>query len=422
MTNLKILIICRPFNFKDISLPPNFYFAFLEAPTVRLVEFFKEQFHHIFIEESIAKQCMELTFNYAIVKDFVLRPPSPKTPHLLLTPCNDTHCNLFKSFQDKYSTLYAIPHPDNKNENALKALIEQNIEPVVVRYNQEASNEIIHFAPTVALCGNDWCTEFRTIKGILKNQNCIYAALQEGPQDWGTPINGNNPNKYLNSDVLLAQGPSTLKYIQPKFFSITGTPKTDTIGVLNLPKKPKVLINCNFTYGNWEEDRDLWIHSAIDACKKSDLDYFISQHPRDKGSIDDKNVIKSSAYSIREQMAQCSITISRFSLIPLESLSSGRHSIYFNPHGETPVTFNDDPTPGIFKCFDNESLHNELMRHKSSYSFNYEEALQTLEYHCGLIDGNSSERITKVIWGLSNNRLDPNFLKNTFLWLGQNKT
>jgi hypothetical protein len=246
-----------------------------------------------------------------------------------------------------------------------------------------------------------------TINKILKkNKHFMYLAIQEGPQDWHGLINGQLPNKYLNTDFLFSQGPVTINYIQPKFFANTGIPKTDGFSEIDLPKEPQVFINLNFTYDNWEVDRDNWISSCISICKKLKLKYLISQHPRDNGKIDDPNLVSSSAYKVVDQIKDCSISISRFSTIPLETLRVGRHSIYFNPHGETPRSYNEDKTEGIYKAFNAQELEMILKDHLVNYKFNKVKALESLEYHASIQDGNSNNRIVDIITGISSNTIN----------------
>lgn len=401
----KQLIICHGFDISSLKVPQNVSFAFLDKSTIHLVKYFHTNFDKIYIEDRL--YCLDLDFPAETIPNLSKPKIFKKNLRVLLSACNDTHCNLFYKIFFKSCSKFVIPHPDNKDEGALKSLKAKKILPIILKYNQKISKSIRLFKSNTALCANDWCTEYRTLNSIIKKYKLgIFFSLQEGPQDWDGLIDGKKPTKYLNTDIFLSQGPATIKYIQPSYFSITGSPKSDILDFDGPPDKLCVLINCNFTYNNWEECRDQWLHDIISICEKYEINYLISQHPRDRGKIENPNLISSSTFKINEQLKSCSISISRFSNIPFESLKFGRHSIYYNPHGESPKSFNEDPTDGIFKAFNKEELKGILLKHKSDFTkINKKDIIETMEYHCGIQDGNSHDRIIKTMKTVLNNKV-----------------
>ena len=85
----------------------------------------------------------------------------------------------------------------------------------------------------------------------------------------------------------------------------------------------KALINSNFTYNIYEEEREKWLLDITQVLTEHNIDYSISQHPRDRGDLScygDK-VLLSNSSSIVEQIAKSDIVITRFSSLIHESLT-----------------------------------------------------------------------------------------------------
>lgn len=249
---------------------------------------------------------------------------------------------------------------------------------------------------------------------------------KKGPQDWHSvfkqTIRGKEIYKiqkpYQHADILLSQGSVTLKYIRPKFFTITGNPKIKWHDVEKKKNKPKVMINLNFTYietkPKYESFGKEWIELAVKACKEIGLEYFISRHPRDKTDFNDNYILESNAMKVDQQFDEASLVISRFSSISYEALVHNCESLYFNPHREPMYTFNEELGNAV-KAVDNfNQLKNALLEHKKKFPnhFNREIADEYLGRHCNLYGQNLTTGIIKTLNSLSVNRYDEKVLDN----------
>jgi hypothetical protein len=246
--------------------------------------------------------------------------------------------------------------------------------------------------PSVIVFGNDWSSE--EIELITKARRCGIptVCIQEGCLDWDTSC-----RRMGWSDFPFAQGPLTLEYLRRDSYFITGNPKFDDISKLPLPEAPTVMINCNFTYGIHEEDRDQWIKDAVAACKTLGLDFFISQHPRDRACLAGLPVRKSNATVVHQQIAECSLLITRFSTLVYEAMLMGRPVIYYNPHGEKMATFNEDSSGGLHKIYESAMLSTAI--HSALDRVELEEPLREafLNLHCGSHDHLAAKRCAEAL-------------------------
>jgi CDP-glycerol glycerophosphotransferase (TagB/SpsB family) len=153
----------------------------------------------------------------------------------------------------------------------------------------------------------------------------------------------------LHADFAFLQGPVICKYIRKDSnVIVTGNPKYDSFYEAPLPKETTVMINCNFTYGIYEDGRDQWIRDVAETCGKLGLDFFISKHLRDKTIFPDENqVIDSDAFKLKQQLESSSILVSRFSTVIYEAAAMGREVVYYNPHNEHYQLFKEDDTGDI---------------------------------------------------------------------------
>ena len=412
------LAICAPFmpNSSSDASPLSYYFVDpdqLDLPSIRVVA---DEYAHVFLEEEIARR---LEAEGSQVPPSVTRVPALSAeqaqrqapPRVLFLASNDTHVHYMLRVAEYIKDfLFVIPKPSCKDEGAGARLREHDIPYIEVDYRDCEKPEIEAFRPDLVLSGNDWTSEFIAIKRIMARLGVPCIALQEGPQDWDQKIKGVNPRKYRNCDLLFAQGSVTLKYIRPKYFAVTGNPKTDHIEPQPMPERPRLFINCNFTYGQYEECRQEWVADVLEVCRELGLDYIISKHPRDVSEWDDPNLVRSSSFTIPDQMRSCSIIISRFSNISYEALTYGRPSIYYNPHREPMKTFNEDNSGGIINVYDRGTLKEVLARHQQAPRFDEASALDYMARHCGPMDRDSIGRVVRAIGGLVSRRLCNNDL------------
>lgn len=338
----------------------------------------------------------------------------PVRPRVLLFAANDTHAHFLTPVAEALGDgLFAVPNPKTFDENAAGALRAEGFDTVEIDADLELNGRVDAFDPHLVLCGNDWSAEFRALRRYCRRRAIPTVALQEGPQDWDAKWGGTNPRKYQNADVLFAMGPVTFKSIQPKYFSITGNPKVDRLEARPLPARPRVLINCNFTYGQYEEARAGWMRDALGACRELGLDCVISKHPRDPTLWEEAPMIHSNAYRVRDQLSDCSIVVSRFSSIIHEALALSRPAIYYNPHGEPMTTFNDERNPAVRKARNRSQLRKALREHGHHMAFDAAAALEYLRTHCGPMRGKSARTIAVVIREMVAHRMAPSTSRYT---------
>ena len=114
--------------------------------------------------------------------------------------------------------------------------------------------------------------------------------------------------------------------------SIVGSSRLERVwlGPPTPEAKRRVLINLNFTYGVLTEAQDMWLDSAIQACKRARVEYVVSAHPAQR--------VPDSVYvtdrPMRYLLTRPSVLISRFSTVPFEAMARGVPFVYHNPHGE----------------------------------------------------------------------------------------
>ncbi len=263
-------------------------------------------------------------------------------PLILFIPSNDTHTHWMLPISQRIDNYQFMVFP-LRHENADVALRKENHD-----YYQYAPGLLRYLSPDLIVLGNDWGTDELDV--ILESQvlGIPTICIQEGPLLF-SPVKG----QLQNADYAFLQGEVMKKYVGNQKVVVTGNPKYDEYVKTQLPSLPRVMINCNFTYGIFEEKRNSWIEDVVQACQKLGLEYFISQHPRDYGELPAKYpVIKSNAYKVKEQLEQSSILISRFSTLIYEGLLLGRQVIYYNSMPEPFPLFQTDNN-GALLCAEN---------------------------------------------------------------------
>jgi hypothetical protein len=137
------------------------------------------------------------------------------------------------------------------------------------------------------------------------------------------------------ADVALVQGAGSVLSLNRDSIYLTGNPRYQSLSLAPRPPAPKAFVNCNFTYGVFEDWRDRWLGDVVEALEGLGIDYLISQHPRDRADLSHfSNVQPSNASVVHEQLRECSIVISRFSSVMHEGVCTGRAVVYYNPMGE----------------------------------------------------------------------------------------
>ncbi|MCH8204922.1 MAG: hypothetical protein IID09_07135 [Candidatus Hydrogenedentes bacterium] len=196
--------------------------------------------------------------------------------------------------------------------------------------------------------------ERRAFLGACRRNGICTVCLQEAAN---VDFNG-APYRMRWADIALVQGPHALQYLDRDVYFLTGNPRFDAFQPLPPPGKPLVLINCNFIFGlSFLEWARPWTEQVIRACEALGLPYRITVHPRDETDLSGlENVQPSGAYKVREQLAQCSVLVSRDSSLPYEALRLNRRVVYYDPFGEKEHCLREDDTGFIDTCTDADEL------------------------------------------------------------------
>jgi hypothetical protein len=307
---------------------------------------------------------------------------------------NDTIARMMVSVVKNFSAPSFFVLPNTKNEGALDVIRSENLPFEINRPGLLASKY-----PSVVVLGNDWGWEEKQLVKSAAQLKIPSVCIQEGCLDW------QEKSKRMQwATFSLVQGPITIKYLPRNVYFITGNPRFDSLAQTPLPVSQVVMINSNFTYGIFEEQRDRWLADVTSACCQVGFDFFISQHPRDGQKIDHYPVKQSNVGIVHSHISDCSILVSRFSTVVYEAALMGRHVIYYNPHGETMQLFNDDDTAGIYKayCLDELLLIFEKIKNEAELNKVARKNFNLL--HCGNQDGNASKRCANsigaiMLWG-----------------------
>ena len=187
------------------------------------------------------------------------------------------------------------------------------------------------------VASNDWDPGFGR-NFILKQRELgkLTIGIVDGIEDFKDADYGYERHAYQTTEFVMLMGYDDLAHFSNKKekTTIIGLPKMWSLykNRSPLPPKNKLMVNVNFTYGSFENEREAWVSKVLVACEQTQQEFIISQHHADNGRFPPEIV---SAKNVYETINDTSIVISRFSTVVLEALAMGRKVIYFNPHGET---------------------------------------------------------------------------------------
>lgn len=223
------------------------------------------------------------------------------------------------------SAIVITDYPDQKNAN--EGLIKNN-DINTIHIN------LLKFMNFKALvCSVDWID--RDLIKKFQQKGVYTIGLVDGIEDFEDEDYSCSRHAYQTVEFVLTCGKNDMNFLLNKEdkCSIVGLPKMYDMWHSNVefPQKIMVMINVNFTYGTFEDKRDLWLSEVITACKILNLNYIISQHHADKGDLSNFNL---STDNIYDTIKKSSIIISRFSTVISESLALGKPVVYHNPHNE----------------------------------------------------------------------------------------
>jgi len=416
-----ILVICRPFLPDENTDIMNCNFCFMLPDAIDIVSVLElsKAYKLVFIEKILAdrmkKELGEIREKIVIIDDCIENMAYTSEIRVAFLASSDTHVAFMVKIAEAIPNhIFLIPDRRCKDDAAAAALEREGKTFIEIHYKATECKELIDFHPQYIYTATDWTSEFIAVKKIIAGTTIKTIALQEGPEDWHMKFISNQQlkvlNHYRNADVFFSQGSRTMFFIRPKYFAITGSPKIDRIEYHPLPEKPKVLINCNFTYLStkppYERKRNIWMESVLRVCKEIGIDYIISKHPRDDSKWDDPNLINSSAYTIKQQLMECSISISRFSSIPFETLAQSRKAIYYNVHLEPMPTFIEDTEGEVMIITEEEELKKTLIEHINHYPYKFDKNKNELylNRYVGMQDGKALERVTHTLQAIAVNR------------------
>jgi len=322
--------------------------------------------------------------------------PSPYIPPsnpVLFFPTNDTHVKMFYPIARVINN-YTFAFTGQQRRRANTELALRSLGEEFERYKKGLIGKL---KPSVIVFGNDWGRALAAMEEA-RSLNIPTVCIQEGCLDWADP----QVRRMEWCDFPFIQGPMTLKYLDREIYFVTGNPRFDSIRKLPLPEQPKVMINCNFTSKIHEVWRDRWVGDVVLACKQAGLDYFISQHPRDKGEFNELPVKPSSPLEVHEHLAQSSLLVTRFSTLVYEAILMGRSVVYYNPHGEKMRTFEEDATGGLAKVHNADELSQAIISTIKTADDNSLNREQFLQLHCGLMDHGAAERCAAALCDVVN--------------------
>ena len=297
-------------------------------------------------------------------------------------------CHQIANALGYHDVLFMVPI--KSTENAHTYLENHNISYVHYSYKK-----LKEFNPDFFLVLNDWTKEVHRIFAHCKHLGITNICLQESIIDFGDSM-----NRMLFSDNVIIQGTQTIEDLERDHYFLTGNPRYENARAEFNPSAPKeyALINSNFTYRIFEDQRDGWIDSIAEVCNKNEVKFKISQHPRDKGDLSryQEQLIASSSASVNNQILNSHFIVTRFSSLIHEGLLQYKPIIYYNPHEETmqyDFKFNND---FLFLCKNKEELDKAVSTILNT-SINKEAIDEYITNHCLPYYSSPSENINELL-------------------------
>lgn len=248
------------------------------------------------------------------------------------------------------------------------------------------------YTPRLIVALNDWDPSVRAIFGAAQASGIKTVAIVEGIQDyWDADINRDR-GAYRMADAVLLPGHFDARYFEDSAqkLAVTGVPRIERMRkrpAENLPAKTRVLINSNFSYGVLVDKRDDWVRAAAQACENAGVDWAISRHPADLGTLHEEKVTNQ---SFEKATLESTVVVQRFASGVLESLALKRPVIYFNPHQEQADKF-ADPL-GAYPIAKNEQELTELLTSATDLADKHSMAWNTfLDLHCAAENNQSPD-------------------------------
>jgi hypothetical protein len=315
-----------------------------------------------------------------------------KRKTIFLYAQSDTLANscslIYESLNEEHDCF--LIYPCYKDEGA-QAYFEQNNYKSLKFSPQLLKKE----KPDLLILLNDWAKEAKRVMAHCNLLKMPTICIQESIIDFGDHF-----KRMTFSDYAFVQGVQTVLDLDRKQYFLTGNPRYK-LGEDDPPNCLRsALINCNFTYGIYEEVRDSWLKDITSVLDINIINYKISQHPRDNGTLSEyqDKIIKSSSASVSSQISEADIIFTRFSSLIHEGILQKKYVIYYNPHQEKMqynFRFNSE---FLFLC--NSPLEIEKALKKIIDSSKKGTSIKYQEYsieHCLPIQESPVQNIKKII-------------------------
>lgn len=279
-----------------------------------------------------------------------LKPGTQLDAHVLFFAGTDTDVKTLAPVARRCRQATFILHPD-QDESAARAL---DLEKLSLERN--VPGDVVPRA-NVALLTSDWSAPRREFIRRCRRAGVPTLVLQEAVNvDFDGP-----PYRMRWADAACISGVHALRYLDRDLCFLAGNPRFDGYAPAPLPARPRVLINCNFMLGFGGERGRVWIDQVVGVVQALGLEFRVTKHPRDDTDLRGiPNVAPSGAYTIREQLAACSLLVTRDSSLAYEALLTGRPAIYFDPFREKERTLREDDSGLVIACSTTEGLRAAL--------------------------------------------------------------
>lgn len=326
---------------------------------------------------------------------------------VLFCPTNDTHVKMFEPITVYLNRTFFLLFDDRPAERARHMMDISEIS-----YTSGGPEKLTQLNPSVVVLANDWYEKGRTLLERAHSLGIPTVCIQEGCLDF------DEHRRMQWCAYPFIQGPIMLRYLDQDIYFATGNPRFDSICLNELPENPVVMLNSNFTYGIHEDQRAGWISDTSRACRTLDVEFFISQHPRDSGTFSGLPVKKSGPEAIHHQLQESTVVVTRFSTIVYEAMLSGRQVVYYNPHKERMRLFNEDQTGGLYKASDFSGLVQAIQLALKPLTVEQQNRFELfLDLHCGVRDGGAARRCASVLSQISQFGYPPNNRHGFGSWL-----
>jgi len=183
--------------------------------------------------------------------------------------------------------------------------------------------------PDIFVLYNDWTKAAIRIISQCHRLKIPVVCIQESLIDFGDSF-----KRMQYADDVIIQGIRSATLLPRKHFFLAGNPRYEGSSAKGKSAE-YALINCNFTYGIFEEVRYDWLDDVTAVLDDLGISYLISQHPRDTGDLSKyKKHLRSSGDKVTKQIDKAGVLITRFSSLIHESLTRKVPVVYYNPHDE----------------------------------------------------------------------------------------